>query len=223
MPPARRRHSNRRTRGAAKRRQLLGEVGVRIGAGRLAEVDPGAGRMFGLLSVVALPRRLALDFRDVFGKGAFAPALALAASALAGRAASRRRGLAVAQVLRLGCLAYAAPADPIGLQMSPFKGLTQALEVVDARKRAERSGPLGLLTVVESPAVPFRHVPGLSFNTRHLPPDQLAVFTDGDGMSVITSFNGDPAVLGYLGDVTAALPYRLLDRPRHEGWELPTA
>ena len=141
-------------------------------------------------------------------------ALALAASALAGRAAPRRRGLAVAQVLWLGCLAYAAPADPIGLQMSPFKGLTQALEVVDARKRAERSGPLGLLTVVESPAVPFRHVPGLSFNTRHLPPDQLAVFTDGDGMSVITSFNGDPAALGYLGDVTAALPYRLLDRPR---------
>ena len=58
---------------------------------------------------------------------------------------------------------------------------------------------IGLLTVVESPRVPFRHAPGLSFNTQHLPPDQLAVFTDGDGMSVITSFNGDPASLGYLG------------------------
>jgi spermidine synthase len=141
-------------------------------------------------------------------------ALALVASALAGRSAPRRKDLAIAQILWLGCLVYAAPNDPIGLQLSPFKGLSQALEVMDARKLAERSGPLGLLTVVESPGVPFRHVPGLSFNTRHLPPDQLAVFTDGDAMSVITAFGGDPAALGYLGDVTAALPYHLLDQPR---------
>jgi uncharacterized protein (TIGR02099 family) len=48
---------------------LDGDVKVRIGEGELEEVDPGAGRVFGLLSVAALPRRLALDFRDVFGKG----------------------------------------------------------------------------------------------------------------------------------------------------------
>jgi uncharacterized protein YhdP len=48
---------------------LDGEVTVSIGEGQLAEVKPGAGRVFGLMSVAALPRRLALDFRDVFGKG----------------------------------------------------------------------------------------------------------------------------------------------------------
>jgi len=48
---------------------LDGEVNVKIGAGQLEEVKPGAGRVFGLMSVAALPRRLALDFRDVFGKG----------------------------------------------------------------------------------------------------------------------------------------------------------
>ena len=48
---------------------LDGEVKVRIGAGQLADVKPGAGRVFGLMSVAALPRRLALDFRDVFSKG----------------------------------------------------------------------------------------------------------------------------------------------------------
>jgi uncharacterized protein YhdP len=42
---------------------------VKIGSGQLEEVKPGAGRVFGLMSVAALPRRLALDFRDVFGKG----------------------------------------------------------------------------------------------------------------------------------------------------------
>ncbi|NNC78312.1 MAG: TIGR02099 family protein [Woeseiaceae bacterium] len=48
---------------------LDGEVQVRLGSGQLDEVDPGAGRMFGLMSIVALPRRLSLDFRDVFQKG----------------------------------------------------------------------------------------------------------------------------------------------------------
>jgi uncharacterized protein (TIGR02099 family) len=48
---------------------LDGTVQVRLGSGQLDEVEPGAGRVFGLLSIVALPRRLALDFRDVFQKG----------------------------------------------------------------------------------------------------------------------------------------------------------
>ncbi len=46
-----------------------GDVVARIGAGQLEDVDPGAGRVFGLMSVVALPRRLSLDFRDVFDTG----------------------------------------------------------------------------------------------------------------------------------------------------------
>ena len=48
---------------------LDGEVQVRFGDGQLQEVEPGAGRMFGLMSIAALPRRLSLDFRDVFSKG----------------------------------------------------------------------------------------------------------------------------------------------------------
>ena len=37
--------------------------------GQLLEVDPGAGRVLGLLSVAQLPRRLMFDFRDFFSKG----------------------------------------------------------------------------------------------------------------------------------------------------------
>ena len=48
---------------------LDGEVQVRFGDGQLEEVKPGAGRVFGLMSIVALPRRLSFDFRDVFSKG----------------------------------------------------------------------------------------------------------------------------------------------------------
>ncbi len=48
---------------------LDGDVQVRFGAGQLNEIEPGAGRLFGLMSIVALPRRLSLDFTDVFDKG----------------------------------------------------------------------------------------------------------------------------------------------------------
>jgi uncharacterized protein (TIGR02099 family) len=48
---------------------LEGTVAVRFGSGQLNEVEPGAGRVFGLMSIVALPRRLSLDFSDVFERG----------------------------------------------------------------------------------------------------------------------------------------------------------
>ncbi|MGI9205251.1 MAG: YhdP family protein [Woeseiaceae bacterium] len=48
---------------------INGDVSVNLGAGRLVDVEPGAGRVFGLMSFTALPRRLALDFRDVFDTG----------------------------------------------------------------------------------------------------------------------------------------------------------
>jgi uncharacterized protein (TIGR02099 family) len=37
--------------------------------GRLLEIEPGAGRVLGLLSLAQIPRRLTLDFRDLFSKG----------------------------------------------------------------------------------------------------------------------------------------------------------
>ncbi len=48
---------------------LDGEVRMRLEKGELEEVEPGAGRVLGLVSFVALPRRLSLDFRDVFARG----------------------------------------------------------------------------------------------------------------------------------------------------------
>ena len=48
---------------------VSGDVSVSVGEGRLADVDPGAGRVFGLMSIAALPRRLSLDFSDVFDEG----------------------------------------------------------------------------------------------------------------------------------------------------------
>jgi uncharacterized protein YhdP len=37
--------------------------------GQFLQMDPGAARLLGVMSLQALPRRLALDFRDVFQQG----------------------------------------------------------------------------------------------------------------------------------------------------------
>ncbi|HEY6645286.1 YhdP family protein [Povalibacter sp.] len=46
-----------------------GTVTVAAEDGQLLSVQPGAGRMLGLFSVAALPRRLSLDFSDLTGEG----------------------------------------------------------------------------------------------------------------------------------------------------------
>ena len=139
--------------------------------------------------------------------------LPLAGSALVAARLPSRLPLGSAQLAWLLLLAFGVPQAHLGLQISEYKGLAQALEVVDSRVVGQSSSPLGLVTVVDSPAVPIRHAPGLSFGTRHIPPPQLAVFTDADGMSAITRFDGDLESVAYLGDMTAALPYALLDEP----------
>ena len=48
---------------------LEGGMDMNLRNGQLLEVDPGAGRVLGLLSVAQLPRRLLFDFRDLFSKG----------------------------------------------------------------------------------------------------------------------------------------------------------
>jgi uncharacterized protein YhdP len=50
-------------------RDASGEINVAIDKGQVLNLEPGGGRLLGLLSVTALPRRLALDFSDVFNKG----------------------------------------------------------------------------------------------------------------------------------------------------------
>jgi uncharacterized protein YhdP len=48
---------------------LDGQVAVALEAGQFLKVDAGAARLLGVLSLQALPRRLLLDFRDVFQEG----------------------------------------------------------------------------------------------------------------------------------------------------------
>lgn len=46
-----------------------GQLRLAVGKGRVPELEPGAGRFLGLLSLAEIPRRLALDFSDFFRSG----------------------------------------------------------------------------------------------------------------------------------------------------------
>jgi SAM-dependent methyltransferase len=142
-------------------------------------------------------------------------ALGVAAAAAAAHACSLRpRWIAVALLAAAALLAVALPAEWTRLRPSEYKELSQALAIGGARIVARRSSPLGEIAVVESPQVPFRHAPGMSLNAAMEPPAQLAVFTDGDGLSALTRYDGRREPLAYLDEVTSALPYHLVASPR---------
>ena len=147
------------------------------------------------------------------------PATALRASAALGLVAGAlvtwrpgRRAAAAALGVVAGAL-LALPPAWTSLQPSPYKELAQTLRISGTRVLAEVSSPLGVVTAVASPQVPFRHAPGLSLLASSEPPDQIALFTDGDGFTAINRFEGDWATLGYLDFLTSALPYHLLQKP----------
>lgn len=48
---------------------VQGKLRLDVEAGQFAKIEPGAGRLLSVLSLQALPRRIKLDFRDVFSEG----------------------------------------------------------------------------------------------------------------------------------------------------------
>ena len=138
----------------------------------------------------------------------------VAAVVAAVRLALRPRAIAVALLGVAIALPFAFPPEWTRLVASEYKELNQALQIGGARIVAERSSPLGVITVVASPQAPFRHAPGLSLNAPDEPPAQLGVFVDGDGPGALVRYDGRREPLAYLDYLTSALPYHLLARPR---------
>jgi uncharacterized protein YhdP len=48
---------------------LSGQLRADVDRGQFLQVEPGAAKLLGVLSLQAFPRRLTLDFRDVFSEG----------------------------------------------------------------------------------------------------------------------------------------------------------
>ncbi len=111
------------------------------------------------------------------------------------------RGTAVAAVL-LAVVVFARP--PWKIHITPYKGLPQVEAFPEARRVAERTGPLGWVVAVEAPA--FRHAPGLSLGYRGEFPRQTAVFVDGSIAGAVAdwaSVGGDLSILDWLPSAVA--------------------
>ena len=170
----------------------------RVYAADLTGAGVGAVAIIGLLFL--LPPSTALRFIAFLGFTA-------AAAVWFECGGTARNAIAGLLVAAIGL--YAMPTSWTEPEVSPYKGLSQLLRVHGTRIVAERSSPLGRVTVVESPAVPLRYAPGLSLNSQVEPPAQLAVFTNADAMTTIVRYTGDREDLAYLDDMTSALPYHL--------------
>jgi uncharacterized protein YhdP len=48
---------------------LSGNLSMKLANGQFLKVEPGVSKLLGVMSLQALPRRLTLDFRDVFSEG----------------------------------------------------------------------------------------------------------------------------------------------------------
>ena len=54
---------------AFESRTLGGQIALEIGRGQFLKADPGLAKLIGVLNLQSLPRRLSLDFSDVFAEG----------------------------------------------------------------------------------------------------------------------------------------------------------
>ena len=97
------------------------------------------------------------------------------------------------------------------LELSPYKDLPKTLNIKGTHIIAQQSSPLGLLSIVESQQVPFRHAPGLSLYNTQEPPEQLGLFNDATNMTAISRYPQPQQQLSYLDQLTSALPYHLAE------------
>ena len=133
----------------------------------------------------------------------------LVAGLFALHALSDRQKVLAVSILVLSMLAvFMTPQQWLALRMSEYKGLSQTLLIKDVSLRLSHNSPVSQTDVVHSPFIPFRHAPGLSLQSPAAPPEQLAVFRDGDEMNTIDHVT-DNSSLEYHDYMSSALPYHV--------------
>ncbi|MBL8432974.1 MAG: TIGR02099 family protein, partial [Dechloromonas sp.] len=115
---------------------LTGEMTVSAANGQFNKLEPGVGRLLGLISLQSLPRRLTLDFRDIFSEG-------LAFDSIEGRTAMTAGVMRTAEPLRIH-----SPAAQIQIEgEADLKNETQNLQVL-VRPQVGSVAAIGAATLV---------------------------------------------------------------------------
>jgi len=101
------------------------------------------------------------------------------------------------------------PLPFLEIRLSPYKGLSYALQYPSAEIVFSRWNAFSRIDVVRSRGI--HSAPGLSLAYLDSPPPQLGLFTDGENLSPITATEWDEAELGeFIAYLPTSLPYRLL-------------
>ena len=125
----------------------------------------------------------------------------------------RQKRLTVSLLVLCMFAVFLMPQKWLDLRLSEYKGLAQTLLIKESSLRSSHSSPVSQTDVVQSPLVPFRHAPGLSLQSPTGPPEQLAVFRDGDEMTAIDHVT-DHRSLEYYDYMSSALPYHVHRSPQ---------
>ncbi len=98
---------------------LSGQMTVEAEKGQFNKLEPGVGKLLGLISLQSLPRRLTLDFRDIFSDG-------LAFDSIEAKLSVRKGVMRTTEPLRIS-----GPAAQVEMQgETDLKSETQDLQVV---------------------------------------------------------------------------------------------
>jgi uncharacterized protein YhdP len=111
---------------------LAGEVKFEAAGGQFNKLEPGVGRLLGVLSLQSLPRRLTLDFRDIFSQGfAFD---AIAGQATVARGVMQTQNLQIAgpsaKVLMTGSVDLGRETQNLRVRVAPALGESIATGVL---------------------------------------------------------------------------------------------
>jgi len=111
---------------------LAGNLKFEAVGGQFNKLEPGVGRLLGVLSLQSLPRRLTLDFRDVFSKGfAFD---GIAGDAVVTRGIMETKNLMIAgpaaKVLMTGSVNLASETQNLKVRVQPALGESIATGVL---------------------------------------------------------------------------------------------
>ncbi len=133
-----------------------------------------------------------------------------------GETGAARRWLAGAALLLLlaGLAGTLCLPPPLELRLSPYKGLSYALQVPGARVTFRQWNSFSRVDRVQSPAI--RSLPGLSYTYLEPPPPQQGLFVDGDDLSAVLDPaplpwepGSPPAGLSFCDFLPSAIAYRL--------------
>jgi len=160
----------------------------------------GAGVLIAFLAFYFLPPALLLTVSMFFAFLGFL---------FSARKKIRMKSYSILSIAGILFLVMFVITGGVSLKISPYKGISNSLQLPGARLEYEKYSPLGLVQVVDAPSL--RYAPGLSLTyTQDGPPPQKEVFVDGNSYGAITNFKGDRSRLEYLDYTTFALAYHVM-------------